>query len=107
MNGLIKIRSQRSPNLYIPAASIKEVSRASATQIAIITESVFMNRTGTFNAPGYLITETGTGGGATDETNVQAIIDAWSSVLRGQQSIATVNFPIPVDQVARAMIAWP
>ena len=107
MNGLIRIRSTVASDLYIPVNSIKEVARTSVSEISIITEPVFMNRSGTFNAPGYVLGEATPGAGLLDTNNVQAIIDAWTSVLRGQQSIATVNFSFPIRSVTRAMIAWP
>ena len=106
MNGLLRIQSVSTPDLYIPVASIKSVSRTGAAQITIVTDPVSPDRTGNYNAPSYQLTESGSGAGLTDETNVQAIIDAWSSVLRGQQAIATVNFSFPVDRFGKAMVLW-
>jgi hypothetical protein len=107
MNGLLRIQSTSSSDLYIPVDSIKSVSRTAAAQITIVTDPVSPDRTGSYNAPSYQLTEGGTGAGEFDETNVQAIIDAWSSVLRGQQAVATVNFSFPVDRFSKAMVAWP
>ena len=107
MNGLIRIQSTSSLDLYIPVDSIKEISRTSANVITIFTYPVILNRTGLFDAPAYQLTERGSGGGASDNSNVQALIDAWDSVLRGQQSIAVVNFRFPIDRFARAIIPWP
>jgi len=106
MNGLIRIQSTSSSDLYIPVDSIKSVSRTGAAQITIVTYPVLLNRAGTNDAPAYVLTEGGSGAGSTDETNVQAIIDAWSSVLRGQQAVATVNFSSPVDRFSKAMVLW-
>ena len=107
MNGLLRIQSTSSSDLYIPVDSIKSVSRTGAAQITIVTDPVSPDRVGNYNAPSYQLTEGGSGAGSTDETNVQAIIDAWSSVLRGQQAVATVNFSFPVDRFSKAMVAWP
>tara|TARA_Y100000004_G_scaffold148825_1_gene170497 strand:+ start:438 stop:761 length:324 start_codon:yes stop_codon:yes gene_type:complete len=107
MNGLIRIQSTSSLDLYIPVDSIKEISRTGAAQITIITDPVSPDRTGSYNAPSYQLTEGGSGAGASDNSNVQALIDAWDSVLRGQQSIATVNFRFPIDRFSRAMVSWP
>ena len=107
MNGLLRIQSTSSSDLYIPVASIKSVSsEQGAAQITIVTDPVSPDRTGNYNAPSYQLTEGGSGAGSTDETNVQAIIDAWSSVLRGQQAVATVNFSFPVDRFSKAMVLW-
>ena len=107
MNGLIRIQSTSSLDLYIPVDSIKEISRTSANVITIFTYPVILNRTGLFDAPAYQLTERGSGGGASDNSNVQALIDAWDSVLRGQQSVAVVNFRFPIDRFARAIVPWP
>ena len=107
MNGLLRIQSTSSLDLYIPVDSIKEISRTSANVITIFTYPVMLNRAGLFDAPAYQLTEGGGGAGASDQTNVQALIDAWDSVLRGQQSIAVVNFRFPIDRFSRAIIPWP
>ena len=107
MNGLLRIQSTSSLDLYIPVDSIKEISRTSANVITIFTYPVILNRAGLFDVPVYQLTEGGSGAGSTDETNVQAIIDAWDSVLRGQQSVAVVNFRFPIDRFARAIVPWP
>lgn len=106
MNGLIRIQSGRDPDLYIPVDSIKEITRTGAAQITIVTYPVLLNRAGTNDAPAYVLTETGSGAGAADEDNVQALVEAWTSVLRGQQSVATVNFRFPIDGFSRAMFVW-
>ena len=107
MNGLLRIQSTSSLDLYIPVDSIKEISRTSANVITIFTYPVLLNRLGTYDIPCYQLTERGSGGGASDNSNVQALIDAWDSVLRGQQSVAVVNFRFPIDRFARAIIPWP
>ena len=107
MNGLLKISSTASLELYIPVDSIKEISRTSANVITIFTYPVLLNRLGTYEIPCYELTEGGSGAGASDESNVKALIDAWDSVLRGQQSIAVVNFRFPIDRFARVMVGWP
>ena len=107
MNGLLRIQSTSSLDLYIPVDSIKEISRSSASVITIFTYPVLLNRLGTYDIPCYQLTEGGSGAGASDQTNVQALIDAWDSVLRGQQSVAVVNFKFPIDRFSRAMVSWP
>ena len=107
MNGLIRIQSTSSLDLYIPVDSIKEISRTSANVITIFTYPVLLNRAGLFDAPAYQLTETGSGAGASDNSNVEALIDAWDSVLRGQRAVAVVNFTFPIDRFARAIVPWP
>ena len=105
MNGLIRIQSTSSLDLYIPVDSIKDIARLRMSLPS--SYPMMLNRTGLFDAPAYQLTERGGGGGASDNSNVQALIDAWDSVLRGQQSVAVVNFRFPIDRFARAIVPWP
>ena len=106
-NGLIKIVSNTSGDLYIPINSIQHVQEGRASEIIIKTNIDFevdnSVRPPDVDVLSYTLTEIN----ATQTTaNINGIIAAWESVLSGQETTAVVGFVVPIDTWTRTVNEW-
>lgn len=106
-NGLIKIVSNRSDDLYIPINSIQHVQQGRAAEIIIKTNIDFESDTSVrpplFKVLSYTLTELN----STQTTkNINSIITAWESVLSGQETTSVVGFVVPIDTWTRTVNEW-
>lgn len=106
-NGLIKIVSNTSGDLYIPINSIQHVQQGRAAEIIIKTNIDFEVNTSVrppdFEVLSYTLTQIN----ATQTTrNINGIIAAWESVLSGQETTSVVGFVVPIDSWARTVLEW-
>lgn len=106
MNSLLVIRDTSQVLNYIPTNSIQDVRRTAPTEVTIYTNiPSYLDAT----APEvlcYTLYETGSGGGAADTTEAQAILDAWATALQGKNSTITVALPFPISRIDHTSIAW-
>jgi hypothetical protein len=106
-NGLIKIVSNSSDDLYIPINSIQHVQQGRSGEIIIKTNIDFeLNssvRPPDVEVLGYTLTEVN----ATQTIrNINGIIAAWESVLSGQETTSVVGFVVPIDSWTRTVNEW-
>ena len=107
-NGLIKIISNRSGNLYIPTNSIQHVQVGKGGNDIIIKTNIDFEYDNSSRPPdadvlSYLLEEVNN---TQTIANIEAIVAAWESVLSGQETTSQVGFIVPIDGWTRQIVAW-
>ena len=86
MNPLLLLRDNNQGLYYIPVKSIQDVRRTDATTIIIYTNIISHDSNSNPHVLTYTLDEPLSGGGVTDSTQVQAIINAWISAFKRNDS---------------------
>ena len=107
-NGLIKIISNRSGNLYIPTNSIQHVQVGKGGNDIVIKTNIDFEYDNSSRPPdgdvlAYLLEEENN---TQTIANIEAIIAAWEAVLSGQETTSQVGFIVPIDQWSRQIVTW-
>jgi len=106
MNSLLLLRDTNQGLYYIPVKSIQDVRRTDATTIIIYTNLVSHDSNTAPHVLSYTLNEPLSGGGAADNTQVQAIVNAWISALKGTAVVVEVGLPLPISSVTATNSHW-
>ena len=106
MNPLLLLRDNNQGLYYIPVKSIQDVRRTDATTIIIYTNIISHDSNSNPHVLTYTLDEPSSGGGVTDSTQVQAIINAWISALKGTTVVVEAGLPLPISSVTATNSIW-
>ena len=103
MYSLLEIIDTNQKLYYIPTSTLQDVRRINATTVRIYTN---INNSHRDEYVTYDLVEAGAGGGATNTSQVAAIINTWRILLQGNQSFLRVPLPFTLTSFTPTVNTW-
>ena len=106
MNALLQIRDTSQRLYYIPTNTLQNVRRIDATTIRLYTCVLTHDSNSNPHFMCYDIIETGSGSGALDTIQPQAVINAWESSISSTASVFPIAFSTTILRVDHTSEDW-
>lgn len=105
VNRLLLIRDQNNNRYYVPVNTLQEVRRINATTVRLYTTILTFDDGTNPEVATYDLVEA-VGLGATDATQPQAVIDAWSTALNSNNAVVEVPLPSGLTSFQPTTATW-